>query len=85
MNLSAAGRGPQRTQGQKRTPLTEAQKKHRRDNNLRLYYGSAGHWASNCPLKKSNLTNPKPANRAAAASTLPENTEGGVTLYEPKN
>ena len=85
MDLSAAGRGPQRTQGQKRTPLTEAQKKHHRDNNLCLYCGSAGHWASNCPLKKSNPTNPKPTNRAATASTLPENTEGGVTLYESKN
>ena len=85
MDLSVAGQGPQCTQGQKRTSLTEAQKKHRRDNNLCLYCGYAGHWAFNCSLKKSNLTNAKTANHGVAASTLPGNTEGRVTLYESKN
>ena len=65
MDLSGA-----RYRSQKRGPVTDQEKKHRRDNNLCLYCGSSGHWASQCPHKRSRG---KPS---AAATTC----EGGVPI-----
>lgn len=36
---------------QRRGPLTEAEKRHRREKNLCLYCGGAGHFANTCPNK----------------------------------
>ena len=47
MDLSGA-----RYRSQKRGPVTEQEKQCRRDNNLCLYCGSSGHWASQCPHKR---------------------------------
>ena len=65
MDLSAA-----RYCSQKRGPATEQEKKRRRDNNLCLYCGSSGHWASQCPHKRSRG---KPSVAAATS-------EGGVPI-----
>ena len=40
-----------RYRSQKRGRVTDQEKKCRRDNNLCLYCGSSGHWASQCPTK----------------------------------
>ena len=37
-------------------PLTDAKKKHRRENNLCMYCGKAGHMAAQCNLKNSKST-----------------------------
>ena len=66
MDLSGA-----RYRSQKRERVTEQEKKRRRDNNLCLYCGSSGHWASQCPHKRSRG---KPSAAAAATS------EGGVPI-----
>ena len=66
MDLSGA-----RYRSQKRGPVTDQEKKRRRDNNLCLYCGSSGHWASQCPHKRSRG---KPSAAAAATS------EGGVHI-----
>ena len=47
MDLSGA-----RYRSQKRGPVTDQEKKRCRDNNLCLYCGSVGHWASKCPHKQ---------------------------------
>ena len=39
---------------QKRGPLTEAQRKYRRDNGLCMYCGQQGHWAPDCSLCQRN-------------------------------
>ena len=52
-------------------PVTDQEKKRRRDNSLCLYCGSSGHWASQCPHKRSRG---KPSAAAAATS------EGGVPI-----
>ena len=69
MDLSGA-----RYRSQKRGPVTDQEKKRRRDNNLCLYCGSSGHWASQCPHKRSRG---KPSAAAAATS------EGGVLITTP--
>ena len=66
MDLSGA-----RYRSQKRGPVTDQEKKRRRDNNLCLYCGSSGDWASQCPHKGSRE---KPSPAAAATS------EGGVLM-----
>lgn len=78
----------------KRAPLSEDVKKHRRDNNLCLYCGNPGHWATNCPIKKpaparanATITNPEPTPAPAAASAavtfIPASVE--PALYAAKN
>ena len=69
MDLSGA-----RYCSQKRGPVTDQEKKRRKDNNLCLYCGSSGHWASQCPHKRSRG---KPSAAAAATS------EGGVLITTP--
>ena len=66
MDLSGA-----RYRSQKRGPVTDQEKKRRRDNNLCLYCGSSGDWAAQCPHKGSRE---KPSPAAAATS------EGGVLM-----
>ena len=85
MDLSAAGRN----RSQKRGPITEAEKKRRRENHLCLYCGSPGHWASQCPHKK---TKGKPTASTAlidvsAIPALPISppVSPAQILYEPKN
>ena len=63
-----------RYRSQKRGPVTDQVKKRRRDNNLCLYCGSPGNWASQCPHKRSRG---KPSAAAAATS------EGGVLIPTP--
>ena len=45
-------------------PISDALRQYRRDNNLYLYYGIEGHFASNCPHSKKKKL-------AVAASTAP--------------
>ena len=71
MDLSGA-----RYRSQKRGPVTDQEKKRRRDNNLCLYCGSSGHWASQCPHKRSRG---KPSAAAAVTAT----SEGGVLIPVP--
>ena len=71
MDLSGA-----RYRSQKRGPVTDQQKKRRLDNNLCLYCGSSGHWASQCPHKRSRG---KPSAAAAVTAT----SEGGVLIPTP--
>ena len=71
MDLSGA-----RYRSQKRGPVTDQEKKRRRDNNLCLYCGYSGHWASQCPHKRSRG---KPSAAAAATAT----SEGGVLIPVP--
>ena len=52
-------------------PLTDAEKKHRRENNLCLYCGKAGHMAAQCNLKNNNPRNSRPPARIQA-TILPE-------------
>ena len=66
MDLSGA-----RYRSQNRGPVTDQEKKRRKDNNLCLYCGSSGHWACQCPHKRSRG---KPS--AASAATC----EGGVPI-----
>ena len=63
-----------RYRSQKQGPVTDQEKKCRRNNNLCLYCGSPSHWASQCPHKRSRG---KPS--AAAATT----SEGGVLIPTP--
>ena len=73
MDLSAGGRQPVGQYcSQKRGPVTPIEKKCRRENNLCLYCGSSGHWASQCPNKKKTRT------VAAANASTPDNE--GVAL-----
>ena len=66
MDLSGA-----RYRSQKRGPITDQEKKRCRDNNLCVYCGLSGHWASQCPQERSRG---KPSAAAAATS------EGGVPI-----
>lgn len=50
MDLSKITTGP-------RGPLTEAQKQHRRNNNLCLYCGQPGHYAITCPARPKRQQN----------------------------
>ena len=63
MNLSLADK----TTSKKRAPLTDAQKKYRFDNNLCLYCGAKGHFASQClHSKKKKLNATETATPASA-------------------
>lgn len=64
MDLSLADK----TTSKKRAPLTDAQKKYRFDNNLCLYCGAEGHFASQCPHSKKKKLN---AAETAAPNTAP--------------
>ena len=89
MDLSGA-----RYRCQKRGPVTDQEKNHHRDNNLCLYCGSSGHWASQCSHKQSRG---KPSAAAAATSegdvpippAVPVLSSASVApaqvLYEAKN
>ena len=73
MDLSASTR---QHKSQKRGPVTPIEKKRRRENNLCLYCGSPGHWASQCPHKKMG--------RTAAAATIDEGVALPATIsYTP--
>ena len=63
MDLSVA-RGP-------RAPLTQAEKDRRRTNNLCMYCGGAGHFATGCPVKNA----PKVNLRQATMEEVPEDSE----------
>jgi hypothetical protein len=90
MDLSAANRNQGNQKSLKRGPLNDMEKKRRRENNLCLYCGSPGHWASQCPHKKN-----QGKKAASAAVGNVENPETSVVpfvpvspaqiLYEPKN
>src|SRR5258705_12011878 len=69
MDLSLADR----TTSKKRAPLTDAQKKYRIDNNLCLYCGAKGHFASQCPHSKKKKLNAADtsASTASGASSNP--------------
>jgi hypothetical protein len=49
------GLAPMQIDAAKFKPLTEAEKLHRRTNNLCLYYGNPGHIARQCPQKLVKL------------------------------
>lgn len=65
--------------GRRRGPLTEAERNHRRANNLCLYCGKAGHFASVCPARRT----PRNASSADAAPPAPEPAAEGTVLYAP--
>src|SRR5258706_8467858 len=74
IDLSAANRS------RKRGPIDEAEKKRRRDNNLCMYCGQSGHWATNCPNKRQKLT-------TAIIESVPASSNKLEVLYlvEAKN
>jgi hypothetical protein len=51
--------GPMELDSTRRGPLTEKEKKYRRENNLCLYCGGEGHFAAACPTKKKKGNNKK--------------------------
>lgn len=65
-----------------RGPLSDAGKKHRCENNLCVYCGEAGHFASSCRNRR-----PKPAVLSMASVPGEETTEASPAriLYETKN
>ena len=65
-----------RYRSQERGPVTDQEKKRRRDNNLCLYCGSSGHWASQCPHKQCRA-------KPSAAATITATSEGGVLISTP--
>jgi hypothetical protein len=52
------------TSKKKFTKLTTDEKKRRRENGLCMYCGKKGHWANNCPEKKTFRPRPSPKTRA---------------------
>jgi hypothetical protein len=86
------GSGNQQSSG-RRQPLTEAEKKRRRENNLCSYCGGEGHYASDCTKKPQASSQGKAATPAAptgaanavtsspAASAATTSTLSGATLY----
>ena len=73
---------------QKRGPIDQNERDRRRDNNLCMYCGNPGHWASTCPLKKNKTSNRPPAKAATAevepAEIINSNTTFEEVLYESK-
>ena len=59
-----------------RGPLSEAEKKHRRENNLCNYFADSGHFANTCPKKC-----PRPS--VLSSATL-EKDVSALVLYEAK-
>jgi hypothetical protein len=78
MDLSAANRS------RKRGPIDEAEKKRRRDNNLCMYCGQSGHWATNCPHKRQKL-NTATIEPVPASTTIPSNKPEVLYSVEAKN
>jgi hypothetical protein len=70
---------------QKRGPLTEAQRKYRRDNGLCMYCGQQGHWAPDCPLRQKYQNRPQINAAAASESANPAASTNASSLYETKN
>lgn len=60
------------TRSRPRAPLTEVERKYRRDNNLCSYCGQAGHWVRQCPNRRES-------SQTIAATELPpaSSTEQG--------
>ncbi len=79
MDLSLADRT-----SKKRAPLTDAQKKYRIDNNLCLYCGAEGHFASQCPHSKKKKLNAADtsASTASGASSNPGAPATSTPLLE---
>ena len=65
-----------RYRSQKRGPVTDQEKKRRRDNNLFLYCGSSSHWATQCSHKQSR-------GKPSAAAAITATSEGGVLIPAP--
>jgi hypothetical protein len=78
MDLSTINRS------KKRGPINEEEKKRRRDNNLCMYCGQSGHWATNCPHKRQRLNT---ASIDSAPSPIPVPASKPEVLYsvEAKN
>jgi len=62
MDLSQAARTPG-----KRSPISPELRRYRHENQLCMYCGGSGHWASVCPVS----TKPKKLNVAQTASPAP--------------
>lgn len=71
---SGTAPGPMELDTTRRGPLTEKEKKHRRDNNLCAYCGGEGHYAASCPKKKGNRKK-----QGAAGAKVNGKAESGST------
>src|SRR5258706_308920 len=78
MDLSLADR----TTSKKRAPLTDAQKKYRIDNNLYLYCGAEGHFASQCPHSKKKKLNAADTSASTASGASSNSSATPTPLLE---
>ena len=91
MDLSATRRTNYQPKypSQKRGQLSDNEKLRRRNNNLCMFCGNPGHWATACPNKKNKNTNRPPAKAATAEVEQLEIVDSNATieevLYESKN
>ena len=91
MDLSATRRTNYQPKypSQKRGQLSDNEKQRRRNNNLCMYCGNPGQWATTCPHKKNKTTNQPPAKAATAEVEQLEIVDSNTTLeevlYESKN
>lgn len=77
---SGTAPGPMELDSTKRGPLSDAEKKRRRENNLCAYCGEEGHYAASCPKKKKGNKKKHGAavtqvNGKAESVLAPEKTE----------
>ena len=67
---------------QKRGPISGFEKQRRLNNNLCIYCGNPGHWATACPHKKNKTSNRTPTKSATAEMEQTEKVDSNATIEE---